>query len=131
LIKKSAPSRIVNVSSVGHMNMKVNWDDLGFEQSYFSWKSYRHSKLCNILFTIELAEQLKNTGVTTVSLHPGVIKTELYRSNPNNSCCTRFINGMARPLISCFFKTVQQGAQTSIYCCTAEDVVNHPGAYYA
>ena len=70
LIKKSAPSRIVNVSSIGHKGMKMNWDDLGFEKNYFSWTAYRHSKLANILFTIELAERLKGTGVTTVSLHP-------------------------------------------------------------
>jgi retinol dehydrogenase-14 len=59
LLKKSAPSRIINVSSLGHKGIDMNWDDLQSEKSYSSLFSYRQAKLANILFTVELARRLK------------------------------------------------------------------------
>ena len=59
LIKSSAPSRIVNVTSLAHKGIKMNWDDLQSEKSYGSFFAYRQSKLANCLFTIELAKRLK------------------------------------------------------------------------
>ena len=130
LIKKSAPSRIVNVSSMGHKGIKMNWDDLQSEKSYATMFSYRQSKLANILFTIELADSLKDTGVTVCSLHPGAVKTEIIRTNENSAFSSRLLAGIARPLMSLLGKTAAQGALTSIHCATNEDVPNHPGAYY-
>ena len=59
LIKSSAPSRIINVTSVGHKGVKMKWDDLQSEKSYDATFAYRQSKLANFLFTIELAKRLK------------------------------------------------------------------------
>ena len=69
LIKKSAPSRVVNVSSAGHKGVDMIWDDLQAEKSYSSFFAYRQSKLANVLFTIELADRLKDSGVTCVVFH--------------------------------------------------------------
>ena len=77
---KEAPSpRIVNVSSEAHKYGKINFDDLQSEQSYTPMREYAQSKLANIIFTQSLAKRMKGTNVTTYSLHPGVVRTELGR----------------------------------------------------
>lgn len=68
-LKASAPSRIVNVSSLGQA--PIDFDDVQLQRSYSGMQGYCQSKLAQILFTIDLAEKLKGTGVTVMSLHPG------------------------------------------------------------
>lgn len=79
-LRKSAPSRIVNVSSWGHIFVSLRKDDLNFEKDYNRFAPYLQSKLAQILFTSELSKKLKNTGVTVNALHPGVTLTELGRN---------------------------------------------------
>lgn len=86
MIKESAPSRIVNVSSGVANYAKLTADKI---DSYptgntFSpeWQLYNNSKLCNLLFTIKLAELLNGTGVTVNALHPGCIDTDFIRRAP-------------------------------------------------
>ena len=81
LITQAAPgSRIVTVSSMAHKWGDVYFDDINWEKTeYNSSKAYGQSKLANILFSKELAKRLQGTGVTTYSLHPGVIATDLGR----------------------------------------------------
>src|SRR2546428_2906865 len=78
LLKTSAPSRIINVSSVGHYNGHINFDDLNLEKEYGGWKAYGQSKLALVLFTHELAKKLKGTGVTVNSVHPGTVATNIW-----------------------------------------------------
>ena len=83
-LKKSAPSRIVTVSSAVHLSVKSG--DLHFspgdgELRYPGLAGYGRSKLANILFTRELDNVLKDTGVTAYSLHPGLIRTNIFRSS--------------------------------------------------
>ncbi|XP_071963320.1 retinol dehydrogenase 11-like [Antedon mediterranea] len=80
LLKKSAPSRIVNVSSSGHAEAKINFDDINSTESFEPVAAYCRSKLANILFTKELAERLKGTGITCYSLHPGFVATDVFRA---------------------------------------------------
>ena len=79
LLKISAPSRIVVVSSLFHLYGRINKEDLNSEKSYWKWIAYGQSKLANILFTKELARQLEGTSVTVNALHPGAVNTELQR----------------------------------------------------
>ena len=79
LLKKSAPSRIVNVSSIG-AKMASNFDPDNIDDFVFHSRDYQHSKLCNILFTIELAKRLEGSDVTTYSLHPGFVGTEIFHN---------------------------------------------------
>jgi retinol dehydrogenase 13 len=72
LLKSSAPSRIVVVSSVLHILGRIKKDDLMSEKFYQRWLVYGKSKLANILFTHELAKRLQGSGVTANSLHPGL-----------------------------------------------------------
>ncbi len=77
LLKKSAPSRVINVSSVAHQRGGLDFANLQGEKHYEAYSAYSVSKLANILFTYELAERLNGTGVTANCLHPGVITTKL------------------------------------------------------
>jgi NAD(P)-dependent dehydrogenase (short-subunit alcohol dehydrogenase family) len=69
LIERSAPSRIVNVSSAGQM--PIDFDDVMLERSYSGGQAYCQSKLALVMFTFDLAEELEGTGVTANCLHPG------------------------------------------------------------
>ena len=69
LLEAAAPSRIVNVASLGQA--PVDFDDVMLERTYSGRQAYSQSKLAQILFTADLAERLKGTGVTATALHPG------------------------------------------------------------
>ncbi|XP_073327851.1 retinol dehydrogenase 12-like [Pagrus major] len=128
LLKKSTPSRIVNVSSLAHEKGQIYFDDIHQDKDYNPWRSYRQSKLANVLFTRELAKKLQGTGVTTYSLHPGVIRTELGRHFwPMIPLWKRIVY---KPLIF-FIKTPTEGAQTTIHCAVEESLQNESGLYYS
>jgi NAD(P)-dependent dehydrogenase (short-subunit alcohol dehydrogenase family) len=81
-IKEAPAGRILNLSSRGHRRGKINFADLQSKQSYSRMGAYAQSKLANILFTQTLAKKLKETNVTTYSLHPGLVRTDLGRHIP-------------------------------------------------
>ncbi|NXJ66934.1 RDH14 dehydrogenase, partial [Rostratula benghalensis] len=126
LLKNSAPSRIVVVSSKLYKYGEINFEDLNSEISYNKSFCYSRSKLANILFARELARRLEGTGVTVNSLHPGIVRTNLGR-HVN-------IPLLAKPLFNlvswAFFKTPLEGAQTSIYLASSPDVEGVSGKYF-
>lgn len=128
LLKKSAPSRVVVVSSLAHERGQIHFDDIHLDKDYEPQKSYRQSKLANVLFCKELATRLQGTGVTVYSLHPGVIRTELGR---------HFFPALPmwkRMILACFLtlvKNCREGAQTTIYCAVDESLANVSGLYYS
>uniref|UniRef100_T1J5Y7 Uncharacterized protein n=1 Tax=Strigamia maritima TaxID=126957 RepID=T1J5Y7_STRMM len=127
-IKASAPSRIVNVSSSGHQWGEMHWNDLNLnkEGAFGKWKAYSQSKLANILFTKELAKRLEGTGVTTYTLHPGVVNTGVNRYN----LVPRIFHGLVFLMEKFFFRSSEEGAQTTIHCAVCEKVKNQSGLYY-
>jgi NAD(P)-dependent dehydrogenase (short-subunit alcohol dehydrogenase family) len=124
LLKKSAPSRIVNVSSLLHKNGEINWDDLENPEIYNKIatpnKQYAPTKLMNAMFTIKLARMLEGTGVVANCLHPGVIKTNLI------SQFSPIIKG-GFGLMS---KGVDEGCKTSVYLATSEEGGRVSGQYF-
>nr|XP_046227549.1 retinol dehydrogenase 12-like isoform X2 [Scatophagus argus] len=124
LIKKSAPARIVTVSSMAHSWGSINLEDINSEKRYDKWKAYSQSKLANVLFTRSLAKRLEGTGVTTYSLHPGIVKTELSR---HMSGVQMFLLTMLKPIS----KNSVQGAQTTIYCAVEPSLEKESGGYYS
>jgi len=118
-IKKSAPARIINVSSSAHFMGKINFDDLMSEKSYGGWAAYGQSKLANVMFTYELARKLEGTGVTVNAVHPGAVATELGRH-------TFYIN-----FISGVFRSPYKGALTTIYVAVSPEASNITGKYWA
>lgn len=124
LIKKSAPARIINVSSMAHLFGSINLEDINSEKSYDKKAAYAQSKLANVLFTRSLAKRLEGTDVTAYSLHPGVVQTDLWRhlSGPQ-----QFVMKVVSP----FTKSSIQGAQTSIYCAVEPSLEKESGGYYS
>ncbi|XP_063609521.1 retinol dehydrogenase 14-like [Penaeus indicus] len=125
-LKASAPSRVVSVSSVAHKYCsKVDLDDLNFNKTpYAVFPAYALSKLCNILFTKELARKLKGTGVVANSLHPGVVATEVF--NKENT----WLGALLTVLVGIVGKQRDGGAQTSIFLAVAEEAQNVSGKYF-
>ncbi|XP_071563304.1 retinol dehydrogenase 12-like [Temnothorax nylanderi] len=125
----SASCRIVNVSSIAHICTDIDFDDINLERSYTPFKSYARSKLANILFTKELADRLRKAnihGINVYSVHPGIIPTEVLWG-VNNAVLPNFCFILER----WFFKNVEQGAQTTIYCSVDEKAANESGLYYS
>jgi retinol dehydrogenase 14 len=120
LIKAGGNSRIVNVSSDAHRGARIDFDDLQMEKRYSAVRAYSVSKLANVLFTYELARRLKGTGVTVNTLHPGVVKTEVFREMP-------FIVDW---LVKLFATSPEKGASTSIYLATSAEVEGVSGKYF-
>ncbi|XP_076051845.1 retinol dehydrogenase 13-like isoform X1 [Oratosquilla oratoria] len=128
-LKESAPSRIINVSSVAHTRGKINFEDLNSANNYDAADAYAQSKLANILFTLELAQRLKGTGVTSNAVHPGIVNTDLSR---HMSIAKSWIAAVfARPILWLFLKTPRQGAQTTIYAALSQDLQAVSGKYYS
>jgi NAD(P)-dependent dehydrogenase (short-subunit alcohol dehydrogenase family) len=114
----SAPSRIVNTSSDAHRRAKLDFSDLQSANDYGAFKVYCRSKLCNVLFTRELARQLEGSGVTANSLHPGFV-------------ATRFADDSALFRLAKFFAiSPEKGAQTIIYLASSDAVDKVSGEYF-
>ncbi|ELU06042.1 hypothetical protein CAPTEDRAFT_188568 [Capitella teleta] len=131
-LKAAAPSRVVAVSSLGHifadaLGLDQFMYDQYTEESYGRIGSYGRSKMYNILFAKELARRLKGTGVTTYSLHPGSIITELQRNVIPFEALNRAVGYLSWP----FFKEVIYGAQTTICAAVDPALANDSGKYYS
>ncbi|XP_030388358.1 retinol dehydrogenase 12-like isoform X2 [Scaptodrosophila lebanonensis] len=129
VLKGSAPSRIINVSSLAHTRGEINVGDLNSEKSYNEGGAYNQSKLANILFTRELAKRLEGTSVTVNALHPGVVDTEIFRHMGFFS--NFFANLIFRPLFWPFIKTAKNGAQTTLYAALDPDLAETTGKYFS
>lgn len=127
LLKTSAPSRIVVVSSKLYKYGHINFDDLNSENNYDKAFCYSQSKLANLLFTLELARQLEGTGVTVNALTPGIVRTRLGRHVE--------IPFLAKPLFNLasmvFFKSPLEGAQTPLYLTCSPEVEGVSGKCFA
>jgi len=122
VLKKSAPSRIINVSSAAHRMAKMDFDDLQSEKrKYRLFKIYGTSKLALMLFSYELNRRLEGTSVTVNTLHPGVVNTNLGQDQSS------FSRGFAK----LFFKKPEKGAETSIYLASSQEVEGITGKYFA
>jgi retinol dehydrogenase 13 len=123
-LKKSAPSRIVVVSSIAESWGKIERDNFNSEKSYNRHKAYFNSKLANVLYTRELAKRLKGSGVIVNCCHPGAVKTEIQRDG------IPIIFYPIAIFVLPFLKTAKQGAQTQITLAIDPDLANVSGKYF-
>lgn len=121
-IAETGPGRIVNVASTGHYRAKgIDWDAVRRTTvTRTAFDEYCVSKLANVLHAQELGRRLAGTGVTTYSLHPGAIASDVWREVPPG----------LRQVMKLFMKSTAQGARTSIYCATSPEVADATGRYY-
>lgn len=96
-LEAAAPAaRIINTASAAHYRATLDFDDLQSKQGFSATKAYSRSKLCNILFTRELARRLDGTGVTANCLHPGFVATRSSKIRARISAAVADAEGMAR-----------------------------------
>jgi NAD(P)-dependent dehydrogenase (short-subunit alcohol dehydrogenase family) len=123
VLKASAPSRIVNVSSGAHRRATLPFDDLMGARRFRGWQAYKQSKLANLLFTYELARRLAGTGVTANALHPGFVATGF---GANNGW-----RGSALQMLARWFAiSSEEGARTILYLAASPEVAGVSGRYF-
>jgi NAD(P)-dependent dehydrogenase (short-subunit alcohol dehydrogenase family) len=122
-IKSSAPARIITVASRAHYRAPgIDWNAVQCRtRTVTALAEYSVSKLANVLFSAELGRRLAGSGVTTHSLHPGVVATEIWRKVP----------WPAGHLIKLFMISPEEGAATTLYCATSPEVSDQTGLYYS
>jgi len=131
-LKKSPPSRVINVSSVVHTAVEsFDWENMNSIKNYHPFKAYFVSKLAMSMFTRELQRRLDLEGaeVKVVSLHPGAVRTEAFRNLTGFGWKLGFL--LLSPFIYFASKSSKQGAQTSIYLAQEEYAFLKAGAYYS
>ncbi len=122
VLAASASARVVNVASGAHKGALLNLEDVHHPRRYFAWRAYSRSKLCNVLFTYELARRLEGSGVTANALHPGLVATNFIT---NNGPLGRFLNLFLRIRgIS-----IAAGAETSVYAASSPEMEGVSGEY--
>jgi NAD(P)-dependent dehydrogenase (short-subunit alcohol dehydrogenase family) len=122
-LSASAPARIINTASAAHQGATLDFDDLQSAKSFGAMKAYGRSKLCNILFTRELARRLHRTGVTANCLHPGFVATRFGDQS----------GGLISPLVwlaKIFAISPVKGAETIVYLASSSDVAGTTGQYF-
>jgi retinol dehydrogenase 14 len=124
VLKASAPSRIVNVSSGDHSNGTIDFEDLQGEEVYKGAKAYSQSKLANVLFTYELARRLEGTGITVNCLHPGAGVRTNFGSGVGG------IFGVMVRALRPLMISPEEGAETSIYLASSPEVEGVSGRYF-
>ncbi|XP_060538284.1 dehydrogenase/reductase SDR family member 13-like [Pantherophis guttatus] len=124
-LKRCAPSRIVILSSSGHMYGKIDFRTFNkpTKRLMKGGQSYANSKLANMLHARELAKRLEGTNVTCYAVHPGIVKTEIARFQPRWSLWLIWF-------VRLFIRNCEAGAQTSIYCATEEGIERLSGRYF-
>jgi len=122
------PSRVVSVSSCAHKRMAVDFDDINFEKGYDKWKAYGQSKTANVLFALEFDKRYRDKGVSAFALHPGGIMTGLQSSlSKEEMQAMGWFDKDGVPNER--FKTVEQGASTSVYAATSPELNGKGGLY--
>lgn len=106
LLENTPNARIVNLSSLAHLNGKIDFDNLKIEKPYSSMREYNQSKLADLMFTLELQDRIQNKNLKTISVaaHPGLTKTELNRHSK-----------IMTVLSNIFTQNAQMGALPTLY----------------
>jgi NAD(P)-dependent dehydrogenase (short-subunit alcohol dehydrogenase family) len=119
----SAPSRVINTASEAHRGARLDFDDLQSTHGYSGFKVYGRSKLCNVLYTRELARRLAGTGVTANCLHPGFVAT---RFGDESGGLGAWVVRLAKVVAI----SPEKGAETIAHLATSEDVTQISGEYF-
>ncbi|HEX2190899.1 MAG TPA: SDR family oxidoreductase [Longimicrobiaceae bacterium] len=119
LLERSAPARVVTVSSEAHRAVPLEWDNLQGERRYRGLRAYCTAKLANLLFTRELARRLEGTRVTANAAHPGVVGTELL-----------FGGWGPLRLLRGFLRTPEEGARVVLHLAASPEVEGVTGRYF-
>jgi NAD(P)-dependent dehydrogenase (short-subunit alcohol dehydrogenase family) len=133
LASKTGAPRIVNVSSIGHILAPILFDDPTFDngKSYNKWWAYGQSKTANMLFTRELSNRYKSKGLTSFSLHPGGIQTNLARDMTAADAVEPVLDYYGKVIDVTDFtpKTIPQGTSTHVVAAFDPSIASESGSY--
>jgi NAD(P)-dependent dehydrogenase (short-subunit alcohol dehydrogenase family) len=119
----AAPARVINTAMHAHRGAKLDFGDLQMEKGYRGFKAYSRSKLCNILFTRELARRLAGSGVAANSLHPGFVATRFGDQG-------RGVGPSIFRFLKRFALSPEQGAETIVYLASSDTPAGLSGEYF-
>src|SRR5271156_3485465 len=122
-LSSSGPARIINTASAAHQGATLDFDDLQSAKRFGAFKAYGRSKLCNILFTRELARRLRGTGITANCLHPGFVATRF--GDQSGALMSRIVW-----LAKLFAISPTRGAETIVYLASSLDAAKTTGQYF-
>jgi len=124
-LRASAPARIVTTSSEAHRGARLPLEDLDAERSYAArgFRRYGETKLANILFTLELARRLEDSGVTANCFHPGLVASGFNRNNGT-------LMSAAMTALRPFSRGPARGARTLVWLVDSPDLSGENGGYY-
>ena len=123
-----SPARVVSVSSAAQSSGTLYEAVLLGEAPYRGFQSYSASKLCNVVFTYELARRLQGQPVTANTLHPGLVATNFAMNNFNG--ILKPFAALYRKLSPLFVRTPEKGAETSIWLASAPEAAQYTGVYF-
>ena len=122
ILSESNDARIVNVASNAHIGAEVDYENINSEKSFSAWTSYSVSKLMNIIFTYQLASMQDKVSVNV--LHPGFVDTNIAGNEGN------LIKYIVKFGAKMFARTVDNGADSSIYLSTSDEIKGVSGKYF-
>ncbi|TXS43202.1 SDR family NAD(P)-dependent oxidoreductase [Streptomyces sp. uw30] len=123
-------ARVVSVSSRGHHQSGIHWDDIHWRHGYDKWDAYGQAKTANVLFAVHLDKLGADRGVRAFALHPGGILTPLQRHLPREEMVERgWIDEQGNLLHPEAFKTPEQGAATQVWAATSPQLDGMGGVY--
>ena len=131
-LRRAGGARVVSLSSVGHRRAPVDLNDPNFERrAYDKWAAYGQSKSANSLFAVELDRRGREQGVRAFAVHPGGVLTDLVRHMTDEELAAY---GIVRvkgelQLPATGYKTVAQGAATSVWCAVSPTLDGRGGVY--
>ncbi len=122
-LRAAANARVVTTSSAAHRGMRYDRADPQMLRRYVGWQAYGRSKLCNILFTRELARRWRPFGITANCFHPGFVATRF--GDESGGWIGPLVRVMKRVAI-----TPEKGARTLVYLASAPEVAGTSGLYF-
>jgi NAD(P)-dependent dehydrogenase (short-subunit alcohol dehydrogenase family) len=125
LLMKSAPSRIVNVSSLAHRFARLHFDDINLRKGYNWWRGYAQSKLAIVTITDLLSKKLAGTGVTVNSIHPGIVATDIIVNRDNGR------GSILAQLERLFFISAEESAEPIVRLAIDEEMHGLTGKYFS
>jgi NAD(P)-dependent dehydrogenase (short-subunit alcohol dehydrogenase family) len=124
ILKSSAPSRVINITSGLHKNGVIDFENLQSTKHYKGMTAYQNAKLMVLMFTYELARRLENTGVTANVVHPGFVATNLgSNAGTRSSIMFKMVRPMQIP--------PEKGAETSVFLASSPEPEGVSGKYFS
>ena len=119
-LQASGNGRIINVVSELYKNGSINFDNLMLEKGYKAGDAYANAKLATVLYTVALANRVKNSGMCVNAMHPGVLATDAFRDYP----------ALLTKVLNLFLEKPRKGGERIAYLATSDEVQAVSGKYF-